>query len=98
MLLHLALDAPMRDNTRADASRGEAEILERLTARLGSEIVPAARIWRELGFPSAGAARKARARGIFPIELFRLKGRRGYFTTAQAIAHWLARVQRDPPE
>lgn len=98
MLLHLVLDAPMRDNTPTDSSRGEGAILDRLTARLGSEIVPAAKIWRELGFPSAGAARKARARGLFPIELFRLKGRRGYFATAQAIAHWLAHVQRDRPE
>jgi len=98
MLLQMSPNAPTRDTPGRSTDRDEAEILARITARLGSEIVPAAQIWRELGFPSAGAARKARAKGRFPVELFRLKGRRGYFAKAQAIAQWLARIQDEPQE
>lgn len=44
-------------------------------------------------YPSVAAARKARERGKFPIELFQLPNRRGWFTTARAVAEFLCQME-----
>jgi len=87
----------MRKATKHSATDGtnmtEKVILDRLVARLG-EIVPPAVMWREMGYPSAAAARVARQRGVFPIKVFELAGRRGFYAYTQDLAHWLAQAHR----
>ena len=92
-----SLTVTTRDMQRKRTTASEAQILARLTARLG-ELIPASKLWRELAFPSASAARKARSRGVFPIEVFRLKGRRGHFARTQVLARWLARAHIETNE
>lgn len=49
---------------------------------------------RLLRYPSVQAVRKARARGTLAIPMFQLPMRRGWFTTARAVAEFLASLER----
>ena len=42
-----------------------------------------------LRYPSVGAIRKARSRGQLPLALARMRPRRGWFATAEAVADLL---------
>lgn len=74
----------------------EAEILERLTYRIG-ELIGPAELWKELGFGSPAAAQTARRRRLFPVPFFKIKDRRGYFAHARDVAQWLAGLEREFP-
>jgi len=57
--------------------------------------VPAAHVAKLLGFPTTTALRRAKATGRLALPLFKLKGRRGLFADAVAVANYL-RVNRPP--
>ena len=46
-----------------------------------------------LRYPSVGAVRKARARGQLPLALVQMPPRRGWFTTAEAVAELLCALE-----
>ena len=57
-----------------------------------------------LGFNSVNSLLRARKRGLLPIEMFQLPGRRGWFAASEAVVGWVASYTRDyrrfsvPPE
>ncbi len=46
-----------------------------------------------LRYPSAGAVRKARARGQLPLQLVQMPPRRGWFATIEAVAELLCNLE-----
>jgi hypothetical protein len=55
---------------------------------LGKPIMTAAETSRWLGFASVNALLRARKRGLLPIEMFQLPGRRGWFAATRAVVGW----------
>lgn len=41
-----------------------------------------------MGFASVNALLRARRRGLLPIEMFQLPGRRGWFAASRAVMGW----------
>jgi hypothetical protein len=54
----------------------------------GKPIMTAAETSRWLGFSSVNALLRARKRGLLPIEMFQLPGRRGWFAATRAVVGW----------
>lgn len=50
-----------------------------------------------LSYGSLESLRQAIMRDTIPVKVFEIKGRRGKFTTARRVAHWLAQFD-DPNE
>jgi hypothetical protein len=57
-------------------------------ASFGTPIMTAAETSRWLGFASVNALLRARKRGLLPIEMFQLPGRRGWFAATRAVVGW----------
>lgn len=77
------------------------DLLKRLIRRYG-EIIPPDALWRVTGYQSASAARSARLRGNFPIRVFRIPGRKGFYAKTGDVANWLEKLgadnsEQDPP-
>lgn len=51
-------------------------------------IMTAAETSQWLGFASVNALLRARRRGLLPIEMFQLPGRRGWFAATRAVVGW----------
>lgn len=84
-------------------AQSSSRVLDRLLARHG-ELIPPSVLWRVLGYPSASAARTARQRGAFPIAIFHIRGRKGFWARTADVAEWMERlgsvpdtVRIDPP-
>jgi hypothetical protein len=52
-------------------------------------IMNAAETSRYLGFASTNALLRARKRGLLPIEMFQIPGRRGWFAATRAVMGWV---------
>lgn len=50
----------------------------------------------QLGFPTSSAFRKAKSRGVLPVQVFELENKRGCFALTDDLAIWLSdqRVQQ----
>jgi len=53
-------------------------------------------MYSALGFPSAGAFRKALSRNTVPIQTFTISNRRGRFVLSKDVALWLAKQKLIP--
>lgn len=51
-------------------------------------IMTAAETSQWLGFASVNSLLRARRRGLLPIEMFQLPGRRGWFAATRAVIGW----------
>lgn len=47
-------------------------------------------LWTSLGFRSAETFRRSSTKGILPVPVFDIPGRRGKFALAKDVARWLA--------
>ena len=47
-------------------------------------------LWRELGYTSYDAFRKAKQRGTIEVPLFEVPNRRGFFALSSEVACWIA--------
>lgn len=47
-------------------------------------------LWRELGYTSYDAFRKAKQRGRIEVPLFEVANRRGFFALSKEVACWIA--------
>jgi hypothetical protein len=56
---------------------------------LSKPILTAPETARFLGFASANALLRARKRGLLPIEMFQIPGRRGWFAATRAVMGWV---------
>lgn len=70
---------------------------------VGKQILTAAETARCLGFSSVNALLRSRKRGLLPIEMFQIPGRRGWFAATRAVMGWVeASTKRhlnfQPPE
>jgi len=79
-----------------DISELSKELRKELEQRHGPLLGGAALVVA-LGYPSAAALRQARRRGKLAVAMFRLPGRRGYFSLARDVADWLAHSRSTPP-
>lgn len=73
----------------------ENEISER-EARLShkfGEMLSLTDLANVLRYPSVGAVRQARRRGLLPVQTQRPIGRRGWFATARAVAEYLYKLE-----
>ncbi|WBY18018.1 hypothetical protein PF049_14150 (plasmid) [Erythrobacteraceae bacterium WH01K] len=52
-------------------------------------------LWKALGFPSAAAFRKAKARGGVGVRVFKLPGRSGTFAFTEDVAEWLRAIDKE---
>jgi len=52
-------------------------------------ILTAAETARCLGFASVNALLRSRKRGLLPIEMFQIPGRRGWFAATRAVMGWV---------
>ena len=52
-------------------------------------------LWKALGFPSAAAFRKAKARGGVSVRVFKLPGRSGTFAFTLDAAVWLRAIDEE---
>ena len=64
----------------------------RLTHQFG-EILSLTDLASVLRYPSVGAVRQARRRGVLPVQTQHLIGRRGWFATARAVAEYLHKLE-----
>lgn len=74
-----------------DATRRERDIRDQF-----GELLSTADLAKLLRYGSPQAVRQARARGVFPVPMQQIPGRRGWFATARAVAVYLDHL--DPPE
>lgn len=56
---------------------------------LSKPILTAAETARCLGFASVNALLRSRKRGLLPIEMFQIPGRRGWFAATRAVMGWV---------
>lgn len=68
----------------------ETRLLEALIRDWGY-VVGSAGLRQALGYPTQAALRQAIAKGVVPVEVFEIPGRKGAFARAHDIARWLAR-------
>jgi hypothetical protein len=68
----------------------ETRLLEALIRDWGY-VVGSAGLRQALGYPTQAALRQAIAKGVVPVEVFEIHGRKGPFALAHDIAQWLAR-------
>lgn len=66
------------------------EIEESLKATSPGHVVASSRLWRELGFVSLSAMRRAVASGRLSLPVFEMEGRRGLFARRAVLARYLA--------
>lgn len=78
----------MQETTELDIFASELEV--DLKARYGLMVGTAA-LWRELGYASYEAFRKAKQRGRIEVPLFGVLNRRGSFALSKEIASWVAK-------
>lgn len=83
------LDLGLQTTTEQSAQRIEDVLREDFGALLTQSDLA-----HLLRYPSVQAVRKARARGSLAIPMFQLPMRRGWFTTARAVAEFLASLER----
>ena len=53
-------------------------------------VVGSAGLRQVLGYPTQAALRAAVARGVIPVRVFEIRGRKGQFALAHDLAAWLA--------
>lgn len=68
------------------ASELEVALRDRYGLMVGSTA-----LWRELGYSSYEAFRKAKQRGRIEVPLFDVPNRRGSFALSSEVANWIAR-------
>lgn len=56
---------------------------------ISKPILTAAETARCLGFASVNALLRSRKRGLLPIEMFQIPGRRGWFAATRAVLGWV---------
>ena len=78
----------MEERTQVDALASELEV--DLKDRYGL-MVGSTALWRELGYASYEAFRKAKQRGRIEVPLFDVPNRRGSFALSKEVASWIAR-------
>lgn len=59
------------------------------------ELLNATDVAQILRYPSAAAVLKARERGTLPVQMTKLPGRKGWYTTARSLAAFLDQVERE---
>ncbi|WP_410480346.1 hypothetical protein [Pseudomonas sp. DCA-1] len=74
------------------ASELEVELVDRYGLMLGSTA-----LWRELGYKSQEAFRKAKQRGRIEVPLFAVPNRRGSFALSKEVATWIAKQRCTAP-
>lgn len=83
----------MEEPTEVDALAFELEV--DLKDRYGL-MVGSSALWRELGYASYEAFRKAKQRGRIEVPLFDVPNRRGSFALSKEVASWVARQRCSP--
>ncbi|WP_095158044.1 hypothetical protein [Pseudomonas sp. Irchel 3E13] len=83
----------MEEPTEVDALAFELEV--DLKDRYGL-MVGSSALWRELGYASYEAFRKAKQRGTIEVPLFDVPNRRGSFALSKEVASWVARQRCSP--
>lgn len=78
----------MHEPIEIDALASELEVA--LRDRYGL-MVGSTALWRELGYSSYEAFRKAKQRGRIEVPLFDVPNRRGSFALSREVANWIAR-------
>ncbi|MFL4024463.1 hypothetical protein LER28_30220 [Pseudomonas aeruginosa] len=78
----------MEERTEVDILATELEV--DLKDRYGL-MVSSAALWRELGYASYEAFRKAKQRGRIEVPMFAVPNRRGSFALSKEVATWIAR-------
>jgi hypothetical protein len=73
------------------ASELEDDLVDRYGLMLGSTA-----LWRELGYASHEAFRKAKQRGRIEVPLFDVPNRRGSFALSKEVATWIAKQRFAP--
>jgi hypothetical protein len=63
--------------------------LELLLLKEHGPILTAPETAKLLGYRSTEALKRARLRGILPVEMFAIPNRRGWFSSTQAVAAWV---------
>jgi hypothetical protein len=76
--------------------KGHTDLQRELAEEFGS-YVPLRRVWRQLSYPSAEAARKAASHGLLPILCFQLPGRRGWFLRSFDVTEWISAAYHSVP-
>jgi hypothetical protein len=59
-------------------------------------IVGSAGLRQALGYPTQAALRAAITRGVLPVKVFEIEGRKGWYALAHDLAAWLAAQGTDP--
>lgn len=77
----------MSDQARRATSRPPLSEAELFIPR--TPILSAGEAARLMGFPTSEALTKARQTGRLPIPMFRIPGRRGWFTATHVVKAWL---------
>lgn len=67
-----------------------------LVERYG-ELMDSAALAEFFKFPNERALRRAAAKEVFPVPVFRMAGRNGWFARTRDVAAWLARLTPLPP-
>lgn len=67
------------------ASELELDLKDRYGLMVGGSA-----LWRELGYASYDAFRKAKQRGTIEVPLFEVPNRRGFFALSKEVACWIA--------
>jgi len=71
-------------------------IEDRLTIKHGTTLLGGEALWKELGYPSVFAFRKALSRNKVPVKVFKIENRRGNFALVREVANWLAEQSIQP--
>ncbi|MFW9082548.1 hypothetical protein ACOI9X_25220 [Pseudomonas sp. P2757] len=67
------------------ASELESDLKDRYGLMVGGSA-----LWRELGYTTYDAFRKAKQRGRIEVPLFEVPNRRGFFALSKEVACWIA--------
>lgn len=78
------------------ARRSTTEHYEEQLARAYGQLLGLEALRHVLGYPSTVAMRRAHQRGVFPVPLRRLPGRRGLFALTKDVATWLEHLSDTP--
>ena len=74
----------------------EGSQLEKLLIREYGCLLSSMQVAHVLGYGNIYALAKARSRGLLPIQMFLLPGRRGWFCRTSEVAAWLSRLTERP--
>lgn len=67
------------------------ELEQELMNRFGSPLLTGEKLAQAMGYRSVHSLRKHMSQSTFPVELFKIDGRRGRFALVKDIALWLSK-------